>query len=917
MSINFMKPYWLWLLPFLIGFVWYGARNGRFASAFRRRLHSGIRIAVCVCIVMAMAVPQISQKSDIISTVFAIDRSASVKALDFTDFMKEANEARGNKDSVGMVCFGKDAGVEMMPTQEGVLPTESFLTYVDEGASDLASALKLAGAILPADAAKRIVLVSDGEETINEALLEARSLSAQGVTIDVYALEQKTDQEVQITDLELPSLINKNTAYDIAVRIDSNVDTPVGIRLYKGNTLIANEQISITAGESRIVFSDITANGGGVVYRAEITPEKDTQSKNNKSYAYTYIDDVPRVLLIGERQACEGWNGIISAAQLQVDMVTAGAAPVSTERLQSYDCVVMANVSAEALPDGFLEVLEAYVRILGGGLIVSGGDEAYALGGYLNTLLEDMLPVDMELKTEGEEPDLAMIMVIDRSGSMSAGQYGITQLEMAKEAAIRSLDGFKEKDQVGIIAFDDKFEWAVPMTLVSGNKAAIEEQIGKIQVGGGTSILPGLAEAVNTLSRTNAKEKHIILLTDGQAEQEGYGSVLAKIKENGITLSSVAVGGGADTTLLRKLAESGNGRYYFTDEFTDLPSIFAKETLLAGKEYLNNRNFYPQQKDASAILSDIVSVPLLGGYIGTTGKSRGDIILVSDKEEPILAAWQYGLGRTVAWTPDVGGAWTKDWLAAKEGSGLLRNALGWVINAQMAQDIKLTAQSGAQKSSLRLEMPFDEGINKIKASVLNSQGEEYNPQFIMTAPGIYEGELPTAEEGAYVANLSIEKDGKTEYYNTGFVLSYPSEYDMTRKGAGASVLQQIVAASGGRILESGSQVFETQPFPVVSQKDLSVFFMLLGLILFLLDIAFRRFSFLILRMEGIVFAGWNRAKAVPKTSLKLRQKPMQTGKMNPQKKELSPKAEVEKTPQESKPASTAEKLAAAKKKRGN
>ncbi|HBF66107.1 MAG TPA: von willebrand factor type A, partial [Clostridium sp.] len=378
----------------------------------------------------------------------------------------------------------------------------------------------------------------------------------------------------------------------------------------------------------------------------------------------------------------------------------------------------MANVSAKDLPEGFLEILEAYVKTLGGGLIVSGGEDSYALGEYFNTQLADMLPVDMELKTEGEEPDLAMIMVIDRSGSMSGGAYGITQLEMAKEAAIRSLDGFKEKDQVGIIAFDDQYQWAVPMTLVSGNKAAIQQQIGEIQVGGGTSILPGLTEAVRALSESKAKEKHIILLTDGQAEQEGYDPVLAKIKNNGITLSSVAVGSGADTSLLRKLADAGNGRYYFTDEFTDLPSIFAKETLLAGKEYLNNRHFYPKQKDASAILSDITSVPRLGGYIGTTAKSRGDVVLISYRDEPILATWQYGLGRTAAWTPDVGGRWTKEWMSSKEGSSILRNTLGWVINAQMAQDMKLTAESGAKKSSLRLEMSFDESISKITATVL-------------------------------------------------------------------------------------------------------------------------------------------------------------------------------------------------------
>ncbi|WMI80650.1 VWA domain-containing protein [Anaerotignum sp. MB30-C6] len=915
MNIDFMKPHWLWLLPIVIIFILYTARKGRFASAFRRRLYTGVRIAVCICIVMAMATPQISKKSDITATVFAMDRSASVKSVDTSGFMKEVNETRGKKDSVGMVCFGKDAGVEALPSIEGSLPTNGFLTYVDEGASDLASALKLSGSILPKDAAKRIVLVSDGEETTSDALLEARALAAQGVTIDVFPLAKEMGQEVQITALELPTIINKNTAYDIAVRIDSNVDTPMVIRLYKGNTLIANEKASVSSGESRIVFTDITAEGGGVSYRAEITPEKDTQSKNNKFYAYTYIDDVPRVLLIGDGEDTLGWNGIVSASQLQVDMVTAGAVPVSTERLQGYDCIVMANVAVEDLPDGFLEVLEAYVRTLGGGLIVSGGDKSYALGGYFNTQLEDMLPVDMELKTEGEEPDLAMIMVIDRSGSMTAGGYGVTQLEMAKEAAIRSLDGFKEKDQVGIITFDDQFQWTVPMTKVSGNKASIQEQIGKIQAGGGTSILPGLTEAVDTLAKTNAKEKHIILLTDGQAEQEGYTPVLSRMKNSGITLSSVAVGGGADVSLLMRLANEGNGRYYFTDEFTDLPSIFAKETLLAGKEYLNNRKFYPKQKDASAILSSVSSVPLLEGYIGTTRKSRADTVLVSDREEPILAAWQYGLGRTVAWTPDVGGTWTREWLSAQEGSTVLRNAVGWAMNAQMAQDMKLTALSGAKKSTLRLEMPFDEEITGVDATVLNSQGESYETQLTMTAPGVYEGEIETAEEGAYVANLSIAKKVGTEHYNTGFALSYPPEYDITKKGGGAALLQQISNASGGRVLESGKQVFEGEPLAVVSQKDLTVFLMVLGLLLFLLDIALRRFSVLVLRLESVLSQKGSKAKGGTKP--KPKSKPAMDLKVEQTSKVSEPKEAAKKTTQEVSSQSTAEKLAAARKKRNN
>ena len=918
MNIDFLKPYWLWLFPILVGFTWYTARTWRFASVFRRRLHTGMRILVCAAMVLAMAAPQISKKSDITATMLAVDRSASVKNIDLSTFLQEVNDARGKKDSVGMVCFGKEAGVEQMPSLEGSLPTKGFLSYVDEGASDISAALKLSGSVLPKGAAKRVVLVSDGEETVSDGLMQAKALAAQGVTIDVLPLAEELGQEVQITDLELPSVIHKNTAYDIAVRIDSNVDTPMELRLYKGNTLIANETVQVSSGESRIVFTDRTETGGGVSYRAEITPQKDTESKNNKYFAYTYIDDVPRVLLIGGEEDSTAWSGLISASQLQEERVSPKAVPVSAERLQGYDCVVMANVSAEDLPDGFLEILEGYVKTLGGGLLVSGGESSYALGGYFNTALEEMLPVNMELKTEGEDPDLAMVMVIDRSGSMSGGSYGVTQLEMAKEAAIRSLDGFKKKDQVGVIAFDDKFTWAVPMTVVQGNQDAIVKQIGSIQVGGGTSILPGLTEAVNTLSKSNAKEKHIILLTDGQAEQGGYEFVLKQMNDKGITLSSVAVGNGADTKLLQRLAEEGLGRYYFTDEFTDLPSIFAKETLLAGKEYLNHRKFYPSQKDASAILSGIISVPMLGGYVGTTAKSRSDIVLVSDREEPILAVWQYGLGRTAAWTPDVGGPWTRDWLSAAEGGSVLRNTLGWLMNIQMSEEMKLTAQSGAKKSTLRLEMPFDESVTGIEGTILNSAGKELKTEFTMTAPGIYAGEMDTAEEGAYVANMAVLKGDKTTYFNTGFALSYPAEYDITRKGGGLALLQQIAALSGGRVLAKGSEVFASQPLWEIHQKDFSPVFMVIGLLLFLLDIALRRFSMLALKFEGMALSLGNEKKQANKRTQASKRK--EGFPLNHGEKEILPSPNLEKEKKDigEKPSvkSTAERLAESRKKRG-
>lgn len=904
MNIEFLKPLWLLLLPLLFAFVLYVAWKGIFPSSFTKKLHTGVRLLVCTLLVLAMASPQFSRKTDETTTIFVVDRSASAEVSKGVAFLEEAYDAKGQKDRIAVISFGKTAGVEVMPALEGDFPTANFLSFVDAGATDIESALRLAAGIFPTDTAKRIVLLTDGEETQGDALKAANVLAGENIALDVVSLGKEEEAGVQLTALELPEVVNKKTAYDITLRLYATAETKAEVRLFKDNTLIAKEEITVSKGESRVVFSDQTEDGGGVTYRGEITPEIDDTTKNNQAYAYTYIDDVPQVLLLGEGEDTAAWKGILGSSGLQVETASAAGAPMAIDQLERYDSVVLANVSAKDLPEGFLPLLETYVRTLGGGLVVSGGENAYALGGYFDTPLAEMLPVDMELKTEGETPDLAMIMIIDRSGSMSAGAYGVTQLEMAKEAAIRSLDSFQEKDQVGILAFDDKFEWVVPMTKVVGNQQEITDKIGKIQLGGGTSILPGLTGGVKTLVETSAKEKHIILLTDGQAEQTGYGSVLEEMSRQGITLSSVAVGGGADTTLLKKLAKDGGGRYYFTNEFTDLPEIFATETLLAGKEYLNNRSFYPKAGDASALLSGVEAVPQLHGYVGTTAKSRGDMVLVSDKEEPILASWQYGLGRTVAWTPDVGGVWTKDWLGQSAGAMILRNAVGWVGNTQMSQEIRLKGKAGATSSTLQVEMPFDPDVTGLRATVLAADGTPYETALTASAPGVYEGVFATSAQGAYVAGLEmIKKDGTQTNVNGGFTLSYSAEYDMTRKGAGEGLLPQLAATAGGRVLTQGAEVFASQPQFRFTPKDMSSWFLWLGLGFFLLDIALRRFS------------GWS-----TKLAMLFSKKQQKTGKKEKPPKNVpvveEKQKETEPLPkQEENVQNTMEKLASAKRKR--
>lgn len=896
------------------------AKKGKFASPLRQKIHTTMRAVLCFVLILAMANPTLLMTADTTTTVFAVDRSASVEKTEgaVQTFLQEAQQVKEKRDQLGLVSFGKRAGVEQTPDQNTNVTT-GFLSLVDKGGSSLESALRLSASLLPDGTAKRVVLLSDGNETEGNALQQARALAAQGITVDVYPLAAEEQPEVQLTKLELAEVININSRYELALQIDANIDTTAQVRLYKGNTLIADESAEIHKGETRMVFSDITTTGGGVTYRAEILPAQDTMAENNRVYAYTYIEDIPRVLIVEQAESGREWESMLSG-QVSVQRVTAGGAPTAMEQLGAYDGIILANVSADRLPEGFLEALETYVRTTGGGLLVSGGENAFALGGYQNTPLEEMLPVDMDLKTEGQNADLTMIMVIDRSGSMLDGNYGVSRIDMAKEAAIRSLDHFQKGDRVGVVAFDSFEEWVMQPCDVMENKDALTNAIGSIQAEGGTSIQPALKMAVDAMKEEHTKQKHILLLTDGQAEQSGYEGLLEQMRQQNITLSTVAVGGSADTALLEHLAEGGNGRYYFTDEFTDLPEIFAKETILAGKEFINNRSFYPKQQDASAILSGIDAVPELDGYISTTGKARADNILISDQEEPILAAWQYGLGRTVAWTSDVHGQWTEKWLVSDSGVKTLRNAVSWVMKNNAMTDMTLTAEAGEENSVLRLTMPFSEAVSQVRVTVVSSDHETETVQMQSVAPGMYEGTFPSAEEGAYLAAVQVdEKDGSSTNVNTGFHLSYPKEYDMTTRKNGSQLLKQIAESTGGRVLTGGSEVFAAEAAQSVKHQSLQNPLLLLGVFLLLLDIFLRRFPVVLQRAEGMLLIRKEKKQA---KNRKKTEKPAKAS-MKQVEKEQVPKEQTAQTSAAAKSADTAQehknttqRLLDAKKRRG-
>ena len=907
MRVSFDNAFWLLLIPIFIGVIIFTAFKMKGYSKIKRNFFTVIRSIVCILLILALSGIRFSKVTDTVTTIFAVDLSASSReaAEKSKDFFDQSKKYTDDNMRYGAVVFGSNSVVEKKPDEN--IFDWSFKGYVSDSSTNIEEGLKLSSTLFDDNTAKRIVLVSDGVENTGDVVKEAGILKSKNITVDAYIPKVNMGDEVQITSLNVDRYINRNVSYQVGVTIDSTINTNSVLKLYKDNNLVYNENIVINKGTNNIAVNDISTEGGFVIYRAVIEPEIDTYSENNQIYESCYIEDVPSVLVIDENDSGREIKKILEASKLNVVSSDGKSAPSTIEQLEKYDAVVISDVNIDNLSQEFLQSLDLYVKNMGGGLLVTSGENSLALGGYFGTQLETMLPVDMQLKTEGENPDIGMVFVIDHSGSMSDANYGISRMEMAKEAIIRSIDTLRAEDTVGVLSFDDFPEWVWEPTVLGENGTAIKNEVAKMQPDGGTSILPALNEAYEKLSVTNAKIKHIILLTDGQAETTGYDSVIKSMNNEGITLSTVAVGSGADTKLLKSLAEKSNGRYYFTNEFTDLPKIFANETFLAGKDYINNRNFYPSAGSYSEITENISEVPQVGGYISSTLKSGADMVLETDKEEPLLATWQYGIGRSAVWTSDVNGKWTSDWLSSDTGNTILRNTVSWIMKKQISDEVKATAEINGSESIITLEIPKNNNINNISGKIVSFDNKEYDVNFEAVLAGVFTGKIPETTEGAYVMNIQVtDKEGKTENINTAFNIHYPLEYDITRVSQGDNIINKIVETTGGKIISSPSDVYSANESVVYDTVKIDKILIVLALIVFLFDVFARRFYFVSDKVEKIIVGIFNGRKEVKVSENK-------NVKTKVVKQEIT--KETENTVKSSQTNSTAAKLLKNKKKR--
>ena len=841
MDISFERPIFLLLIPVVIGLLIFSMRYMIAQNKKTRISQVVVRCVLAIALILALAQVSLKWVGRDVTTIFLVDVSDSVREQreEVIRFVNDAVKEKDKHDYIGVIAFGSDTRVEQFISQD--ISFAEFQTDVSTEATDLEEAVNMALAEMPEDSARRIVLITDGNENEGSIRNTASMVVAAGCDFEVKKLEENIANEVYVSDLSVPEEVGVGENFNINVEVESNVACQAVVSLYSGRTLKGQQTVMLQSGTNRFVFMDTQTDEGLKTYRVTVEAKEDTVSINNEFSAYTNIEvELPILVVEGKDGQATEFRGILDSIGVQYDCVTPATVPSNLSEFTEYSAIVFVDVYADDLREGFMDNLQTYVKNYGGGFIVTGGGNSFALGNYRDTVIEEVLPVKMDLQGENEVPVMAMHMVIDKSSSMSDGNGIIINLDLAKEAANAAVESVRDTDYVGVIAFDDTYDRVVPLQLAE-DKTAISDEIFSISLGGGTSIYPGLLAAATDLSTCDAQIKHIILLTDGQDSYGDYETLKQTINDAGITLSTVAIGTGCNEVLLKDLAESCNGRYFYTDINTDIPRIFAQEVFLSSNTYLVNEEFTPIVTSNDAIIRNVVvdGLPTLKGYVATTPKDRSIQLLQSHQGDPILSYWQYGLGKTVVWTSDVTGEWSGNYSGWEKTQLMWHNIIQYVTQDMGMEGAYVEVKQNGSRSEIHYTTENFSGETTVTAMVFDDEGNAKEVELDPVKPGEYIAAIDTAETGVYTINVQ-QKEGEeiVSSMNTAAINQYSLEY---RFYPDNTLMEEYVASVGGRIITEASEVFDTKPEHVKSRWNLSTILLVVAIVWFIWDIAVRRF----------------------------------------------------------------------------
>ncbi len=852
MNLTFQHPLLLLLLlalPLLAGAAW--------RAGFLRRRHgvasTALRLLTALALILAAAGLAVAVERDELAVLFVVDHSRSIAPDDTAapgggvarahDFVQRALDAMPEGDRAGVIVFGAEPQIESLVRPDPSPPLWS--ARPDPGATALEDALRLALASFPPDTHRRVVVLSDGIETHGHAANQAIVAREVQIPVDVVTLPTATSGPDVIAEaLTAPPTAEAFQPFELRLQVRAPQDAPGRVLLYRNDQLLGELPVQLTSGLGVITIPQTLDQPGLYRFRAVVEAQPDGEPRNNEARATVEVSGTPRVLhLEGYADAAPHLRDALINGGYAVTTGGPGDLPDTLQGLVPYDLIILSDIPATEMTRPQMSALEHYVNDLGKGLIMVGGDLSFGLGGYFKTPIERVLPVQMTRKAQLDLPAQGMVLVVDRSGSM-AGFQGVSKMDLAKDAAVAVVELLTPKDELGLVAFDDAASWVIPYEPLSDKRDAIY-RIGTIHPGGGTDIYNGLRSAYGGMGGGEAAVKHIILLSDGIAENSNLPALAQKLREDKITLSTVAVGADSDRYTLETLARIGGGRYYETESPDTIPQIFTRETMLSSRQFLIETTFVPAAADPSEILNGIDALPPLRGYVATTAKPTATVALLTPEKEPLLAHWRSGLGKTLAFTSDAKPRWAQAWIDDPQTFGRFwSQAVRWTANTGARNNLAVQANLRGSTLSITADsMSDDTWIDgaETRAFVISPDGKRLEVPLRQVAPGRYRAEIDAPTEGAWFVSVQQTLNGEETGRAVREVFRAWSP-ELAPAHVGTPVLQELATATGGRIDPDPAALWERPPQPLTVPHPLAPWLLAFAALAWLLDVAIRRFE---------------------------------------------------------------------------
>jgi Ca-activated chloride channel family protein len=847
--MRFTDPLWaLLFVPLVAGLV-YSWRMFHGIARVRKRIAFAVRFLMAACVVVALMGPQSYRENDGTAVIFLLDRSDSVAEGDRAAAMQFVDDALGTlgpNDVGGVIAFGAEPVVESAPG--GRRSFDRVLSVIDPSASDLAAAVRLAAASFPEGKARRIVVVSDGNETRGDAARAAEAAAVEGVDVDYVALGSVQRRvEASVLEMQAPSERRADQPFEVRVLVESSTEQQGNLVIERNGVAVSTTPVQLPAGKSWIAVDQKLLEPGFYRYRASLEVPDDTDTRNNVGGAFVNVHGMPKVLLLQGDPTRTELAEALSKQGIFVDLYGPEGIPVRAEEIQPYDAVILNDINAVAFSQQQMELIESAVNDTGVGLAMIGGEDSFLPGGWYATPIADALPVDLNIRQRKSFPSTTVLIVVDTSGSMGMIEDGVEKYKLAILAAEKTAELLSPQDRIGVAGSTDDIEYVAPIAKLT-NKAGVISNIRKLRPGGGgVYAQPSMEFADKALRAEDTKVRHLIFLADG-ADTDMYGrsmNIVSQMRRDKITTTVIAIGDGKDVPFLKQLAAAGGGQFHLADKASKLPQIFTQDVATMSRSAIEEGAFYPIAAVGEEMLSGIDpnAIPALFAYCLADLRPLARLGMKSPKDDPILATWQYGLGTSLAFTSDAKSQWARQWVPWQGFAQFWSQAVRSVSRRATRNDYQVEVQPVGGFGEItvhaydRLGNPIVNNDTTVRVSTPTGQSRDV--KLTQEAPGVFKGRFSAEELGSYIVTVAEQgTGGETRVSSSGFSIPYPPEYQY--QSSNTPLLEGMAGVSDGQALTNPIDALRPVSRPGVSITDLWLWFLTVAALLLPIDIGVRR-----------------------------------------------------------------------------